>query len=83
MLKISVAEWVRALIVSVLNLSSSHRCGFESNSCMIWNSIVSVPDHCIFIYFADGQVFFLGDLPFLPRIPTDLFQNELNNLDEQ
>ena len=33
----SVAEWLRPLIFSTLNHSSSQRCGFEPSSCHMWD----------------------------------------------
>ena len=33
------------------------------------------------VLFAGGQMVLLGDFPFLPYLPIDSAQNELNNLD--
>ena len=64
-----MGEWLRSLIFSALNRSSSHRCGFEPSLGVTGKtSQVSL--------LADGQVVFLGDLPFLPHLTTDSAQNK-------
>ena len=65
-------EWLRPLIFSALNRSSSHCCGFERCSCHMWDTPSSA---------CRWQVVFLRDLPFLPHLMIDLAQNEWNNLD--
>ena len=65
-------KWLRPLIFSALNRSSSHRCGFEPISGQMWDKPSSA---------SDGQVGFFGDLPFSPNLMTDSAENEWNNLD--
>ena len=67
-----VAEWLRLLIFSTLNHSSSHRCGFEPRSGHLWNEPSSA---------CEMSGFFLGDLQFSPHLLIDSAQNEWNNLD--
>ena len=45
------------------------------------SSLAQVTCHTSQVLLAGGQVFFLGDLPFLPHLTIDSAQNELNNLD--
>ena len=59
-----MAELLRPLIFSSLNHSSSNHCGFEP--CSGHSQVL----------LAGGQVFFLGDLLFLPHFTIDLAQNE-------
>ena len=66
-----VAEWLRPLIFSALNSSSSHPCGFESRSGHMWDKPSS----------ACGW-FFSGGLPFSPHLTIDSAQNDWNNLDQ-
>ena len=66
-----MAEWLRMLIFSALNHSSSQPCGFKPSS-----GHVRQTKFCL-------QVFFLGDLPFLPHLTIDSAQNEWNNFDGQ
>ena len=67
-----VAEWLRMLIFSTLNLLSSHRCGFEPSLGHMRQAMF-----CLRVV----RCFFFGDLPFLPHLMIDLAQNEWNNLD--
>ena len=62
-----VAEWLRPLILSALNRSSSHRCGFEP---------ARVTCETNQVLLAGGQVFFLWNLPFSPNLTIDSAQNE-------
>ena len=55
-----MAMWLRLLIISALNRTSFYRCGFELGSCGTSQ-----------VLLAGGQVFFLGDLLFLPHLPID------------
>ena len=64
-----VAEWLRTLIFSTLNSSSSHRCGLELCSGHMCDEPSSA---------CGWSGVFLGDLMFSPN---DLAQNEWNNLD--
>ena len=57
-----MSEWLRLLIFSTLNSSSSHRCGFEPS----WGHVMLV----------GGQVVFLGDLPFSPHLAIVSAKNE-------
>ena len=67
-----VTKWLRTLIFSALNCSSSPRCWFEPNSGHMWNKPSSA------CRWSGG---FLGDLQFLPHLTIDSAQNEWNNLD--
>ena len=58
-----VAEWLRPLICSALNRSSSHRCGFELSSGHMWDEPSSACG------WSGG--FIRGSPVFAP--PTDLF----------
>ena len=68
-----VAEWVRPLVFSALNRSSSYRCWFAS--------LARVTCETSHVLLAGGWVVFLGDLPFSPHLAIDSAQNEWNNLD--
>ena len=67
-----VAKWLKLLIFGPLNHLSSHSCNL-SLACVLCETSQ--------VLFADGQVVFLGDLPFLPHLTIDSAQNECNNLD--
>ena len=64
---VPVAKWLRMLIFSAQNRSSSHRCGFKTNSVTCETSQGLL---------AGGQVVFLGDLSFLPHFTIDSSQND-------
>ena len=52
-----MAEWLKLLIFSSLNRSSSHHCGFKPSTG--YNNCETSQ-----VLLADGQVVFLGALPF-------------------
>ena len=54
-----MAEWLRPLIFSALNRSSSHRCGFEASS-----GHVRQAKFCLRVV----RCFFFGDLSFSPHL---------------
>ena len=60
-----MAEWLRSLIFSAVNGSSSHRCVFKLES-----------GETSQVLFVGGQVFFLGDFPFSSHLTIDSAQNE-------
>ena len=62
-----MAEWLRTLNFSVLNCSSSHRCGFQPGLAHTSDKPSSA---------CGGQVFFLGDLPFLSHLTIGSAQNK-------
>ena len=64
-----MAEWLRPLIFSALNPSSSQ-------GTAVGSSLTRVTCKTIQVLFAGGQVFFLGDLPFSPHFAIDSAQNE-------
>ena len=61
-----MAEWLKMLIFSALNRSSSHRCGFESSSGHTSDKPMSTCG------WSGG---FLGDLPFSPHLTIDSAQS--------
>ena len=63
-----MVEWLRTLIFSTVNRSSSLCCGFEPSSSHMRDSPSSA---C-----GGGQVVFLRNLPFLSYLMIDLAQNE-------
>ena len=65
-----VAEWLRPLIFSALNRSSSHRHEFEPSSGHVSQARFSLRGRGM------GPVFFLRDLPCLSHLPIDSAQNE-------
>ena len=64
LLSTPVAEWLKSLIFSALNRSSSHHREFQP-TCETRQ-----------VLLAGVQVFFLGDLPFSPHLTIDSAQNE-------
>ena len=62
-----MAEWLRTLIFRALNHLSAYRCWFKPGLVTCETSQVLL---------ADGQVFFLGDLPFSPYLMIDSAQDE-------
>ena len=63
-----VAEWLRQLIISELNLLSSQRCGFEPSS-----GHVEQAKFCLWVV---RWFFFQEDLPFSPNLSIDMAQIE-------
>ena len=62
-----MTEWLRPLIFSTLNHSSSHRCGLTA----VGSSLAQVTCETSQVLLAGGQVVFLEDLPFLPHLAID------------
>ena len=66
-----VVKWLRTLIFSTLNHSSSRRCGFEPCS---GHMLVRQAKFCLLVV----RCFFLGDLPFSPLLGlTQLKMSEI------
>ena len=67
-----VAVWLRPLIFSALNRSSSHHRGFELArvSCEISQALL-----------VGGHMFFLGDIPFSHKLTSCSAQSVWNDLD--
>ena len=70
----TVSEWLRMLLFSDLNRSSSHRCGFEPSSGHMWDKPSS---DC---GWSGG---FSRGSPIFALLTIDPAQNEWNNLDGQ